>query len=78
MSILLWTGTVLGAVIGVIHAIHICREKVMANSPGGAVYAALWAVVLWTLFGAYLLVFWIVGTLGLALGWLRKPRRPAP
>ena len=61
---ILWVGTVLGALAGVAHAIDIYRTQRARPAPGGegmALYRGLWAVVLWTLFGGYFLVLWIIG-----------------
>ncbi len=71
----LWSGAVLGALFGVLHAAQVYRRRVADEgaSPGRAAYFALWAVALWTLFGAYLLAFWIIGAVGLAISRLRGP-----
>lgn len=75
MNEFLWLGTSLGAGFGVLHAVQVYRGKVEEEgaSIGRAGYFALWTVALWTLFGAYLLVFWIVGAIGLAVSRLRRP-----
>ena len=75
MSEFLWAGVVLGAVLGVIHAVQVYRQRIADEgaSPGRAAYFALWAVTLWTIFGAYLLAFWIIGAAGLAISRLRGP-----
>ena len=62
----LWTGTVLGALIGVVHAFHIYRSQSQiagADSRAMALYRGFWAIVLWTLFGGYLLVMWVIGAI---------------
>ncbi len=75
MSEFLWAGAILGAVLGVIHAVQAYRQRVADEgaSPGRAAYFALWTVALWVLFGAYLLAFWIIGAVGLAISRLRGP-----
>lgn len=75
MQEFLWAGTFLGAVFGLIHAIHNFRQRMMDPGSGlaGAFYFALWTFALWTLFGAYLLVFWIIGAVGLAISRLKRP-----
>ncbi len=80
MGDFLWAGAVLGALFGVIHAAQVYRQRVADEgaSPGRAAYFAFWAVALWTvalwaLFGAYLLAFWIIGAVGLAVSRLRRP-----
>jgi hypothetical protein len=62
VSAFLWAGSALGIVVGVLHGIDLWRRH------GGAkgLYCALWALALWTLFGAYVLAFWILG----AVFWL--------
>jgi len=68
----LWIGSVLGAVVGVLHGIYLYRQQsasAPANDPtrnrAVGLYYGLWAFVLWTLFGAYVLAFWILG----AIAW---------
>jgi hypothetical protein len=80
MDEFLWLGTFFGAVFGVLHAVHVYRRRVEedAAGPGRAAYFALWAVVLWTLFGAYLLAFWIIGAVGLAVSRLRRSAETGP
>jgi len=75
MQEFLWAGTFLGAVFGLTHAVHIYRQQMTYRGagPGGALYFALWTFALWTLFGAYLLVFWIIGAVGLGISRLRRP-----
>ncbi len=61
---ILWVGTVLGTVAGIAHAIDIYRKQRARLESGGegmAFYRGLWAVALWTLFGGYFLVLWIIG-----------------
>ena len=66
MSEIFWIGTILGAALGGIHFIQTIATRL--GKPGtnaiATFWQALWNWALWTLFGAYLLVFW---TLGLAL-----------
>jgi uncharacterized membrane protein YhaH (DUF805 family) len=73
MGDFLLAGAILGALFGSIHAIHVYRQRVRDEgaSPGRALYFAVWAVGLWILFGAYLLAFWIIGAVGLAVSRLR-------
>lgn len=64
LSLLFWSGTLLGAVCGLVHAAHIVQ--VQSQLPGRnakplAMYRAAWALVLWTLVGGYLLIMWIIG-----------------
>jgi hypothetical protein len=75
MSGFLWAGGMFGALFGLIHAVQIYRQRMTDEraSPVRAAYFALWAVGLWTLFGAYLLAFWIIGAVGLAVSRLRGP-----
>lgn len=68
----LLVGTLLGAAIGLVHAFHIYgRRKVEGGAGSGeAAWFALWAFGLWTLFGAYVLAFWVVGAAGMAVSRL--------
>ncbi len=67
------TGAVLGATFGLLHAFQVYRQRVADEgaSPVRAGWFALWILVLWTLFGAYLLAFWLIGAIGLAISGSR-------
>ena len=72
-----WLGTLLGAVIGLLHGGVVFRRQLVAPGGGtlGACWFTLWTVALWTVFGAYVLAFWILGAVGLALAGLFRPGR---
>jgi len=58
----LWIGTVLGAFAGLFHGVQVCRQQIAATgSRAAGLYYGAWAIALWTLFGAYILAFWILG-----------------
>lgn len=67
-----WIGSILGLCAGIGHAVYILSSP--SGPAGGAAspmawYRAVWACVLWTVFGAYLSVLWLVGAgLRLVLG----------
>src|SRR5262249_48761620 len=61
MSSFLWIGTGLGAFFGLLHGTYLYRQHIALRSPATGLYYGLWAFILWTLFGAYVLVFWILG-----------------
>ncbi len=84
MTASLWAGSALGAILGLFHGIHLFRQQAAQNAHRGAVIAAatglyygLWAFALWTLFGAYVLAFWILGSAGMAISRLRPRRQGA-
>ena len=66
MISVLWAGTAVGTLFGLLHAGYVYR---VVSAPGGstahlrASYYALWTVVLWLLFGTYLLVLWIISVI---------------
>ncbi|MDX1646378.1 MAG: hypothetical protein R3304_04460 [Longimicrobiales bacterium] len=70
MSIVLAIGTAVGFVFGVVHAWGVYRQRLreaagvgVSITPGlrlRSAYSALWTVGLWTLFGSYVLVLWLV------------------
>lgn len=64
MATFIWLGTAAGFFTGLVHAFHLVREHHVAGPYGLAavIYRAIWAVLLWSLFGAYLLAFWILGS----------------
>src|SRR5262245_14638319 len=72
MGTFLWIGSALGAAVGLVHGVYLYRQQVgraPASDPTGnkaaGLYYGLWAVLLWTIFGAYVLAFWILG----AVAW---------
>ena len=68
--IVLQMGAIVGAVIGLFHAVYIYRRRAsdfpdaLAARPvatrAGALYYALWTFALWVLFGSYVFVLWVV------------------
>jgi hypothetical protein len=84
MAQFLWLGSALGAVLGVLHGVHLYRQqaaRVLTGGPGRrkaeGLYQGLWAFVLWTVFGAYVLAFWILGSVGLGVSRWLSARRAA-
>jgi len=82
MTAFLWAGGALGAILGLVHGFHLFRRQAARNAHRGAIlgpaigfYYGVWAFVLWALFGAYLLGFWILGCAGYAISRLRPARR---
>lgn len=67
MTAVLWAGTFVGALLGVIHAAYVFRlilSEAPAETPprrARAAYYALWTLGLWVLFGTYVLVLWLIG-----------------
>ena len=71
MSATLIIGSSVGAVIGAVHAWSLLRPSASGAPTEAAtrgrygrvagVYYGLWAVVLWTLFGSYVLYLWLLG-----------------
>ena len=84
MGELLWLGAALGALLGVLHGVYLYRSLV-ERAPAGdaphsravALYHGLWAFILWTLFGAYVLAFWVLGMLVYAAVSVAKSVRAA-
>ncbi len=84
MDVFLWIGSTLGAVLGLLHGFYLYRQqtvRVFASGNRGrrliGLYYALWAFALWTLFGSYVLAFWILGSVAYLIVWLVFGRRTA-
>ncbi len=84
MVTFLWAGSALGAVLGFIHGIHLFRQQAARTAHRGPIhsmaiglYYGVWTFALWTLFGAYVLGFWILGSAGYGISRLRPGRRGA-
>lgn len=77
MTEFLWTGTVVGAVIGLLHMLHTFATQL--GRPGlhplKTLWQGVWTWGVWTLFGAYVLAFWIVGLICLGLSRLLNVKR---
>lgn len=65
MIYILYAGSVVGALIGLVHAIYIYRRRIAGSNASWrtATYRGLWTFFLWTLFGSYLLVLWVVAVI---------------
>jgi hypothetical protein len=81
MNEFLWVGSAFGAVLGLLHGIYLYQIQAshavasgLTGSRATGLYYGLWTFALWTLFGAYVLAFWILGIVvyaisRLVLGW---------
>ena len=67
MSTFLWIGTGLGAFFGFLHGAYLYRQQIAVRGRLTGLYYGIWAFALWTLFGAYVLVFWILGFIGYSI-----------
>ncbi|NNL86580.1 MAG: hypothetical protein HKP27_13055 [Myxococcales bacterium] len=64
MDVLVWIGTVVGGAIGLAHAAYLWRVTTKGGAGRGlAFYRGVWAIALWTLFGSYVLMLWIIGAI---------------
>jgi len=80
MDAFLWIGSALGAAFGLVHGLYLYRQQAALSSAGGkakGLYYGLWAFALWTVFGAYVLAFWILGCGAYAIARLIPKRRTA-
>ena len=76
MTSMFWVGTIIGAILGLLHAGYVYR---VVSVPGGAAahtragYYAVWALALWLLCGTYVVVLWIISVVAYAIarpfGW---------
>ena len=73
----LWTGTIAGAVVGLFHMLFTFSTRLgqPGLSPLKTLWQGVWTWVLWTLFGAYVLAFWILGAVCLGVARLRLAKR---
>lgn len=63
MAAFLWVGAGIGALMGVLHSVLMFRQKRagVGSGFGMALYFSVWTLALWTLFGPYLLFFYLLG-----------------
>jgi hypothetical protein len=59
----IWFGTLVGAILGFCHFLQtlVSRLGKPGTSAIGTLWQALWNWALWTLFGAYVFFFWLIG-----------------
>ena len=69
LSTVLLIGTGIGALLGSLHAGGVYRSRLQggrqevggsATARGRAAYAAAWSFLLWTAFGSYVLIIWLL------------------
>ena len=91
MNTIVWIGSLLGLVIGSLHAVHLYRRRVadaresaagdatahLATARLEGVYSGLWALALWVIFGTYVLVLWVIGAVAYSIFRLFPRHRPA-
>jgi len=79
MGSVLLIGSLLGALAGTTHAGAILLHERRAGSLAQptAAWRALWTVALWTLFGTYVLMLWLLASAVYAGYLLRRRLRPA-
>jgi hypothetical protein len=84
MNGFLWLGSALGAILGMLHGIYLYRQQaawaLASGTTGGraiGLYYGLWAFALWTLFGAYVLALWVLGSIAYLVTRLVLGRRTA-
>ena len=79
MGTYLLAGTAIGAIVGFFHMLYIFSARF--GRPGLNPYKTLWQGVwtwgLWTLFGAYVLTFWIFGLLCMGISKVLHRHRDA-
>lgn len=84
MEVFIGIGSTLGGIIGLLHGIHLYRQQSDPAMHGGSLrrracglWYGLWAFGLWTLFGSYVLAFWILGAMARAAVRLPSGRSAA-
>jgi hypothetical protein len=67
VMMLVWVGTLVGAILGVAHAVYVYRVVAHGVPTGTSpdqvrgIYFAIWTVLLWILLGSYIVVLWLAG-----------------
>ena len=91
MNTIVWIGSLLGLVIGSLHAVHLYRRRVadaresaasgatadLATARLEGAYYGLWALALWVIFGTYVLVLWVIGAVAYSIFRMVPRRGPA-
>ncbi len=91
MNAIVWIGSLLGLVIGSLHAVHLYRRRVadpresaagratadLATARLEGAYYGLWVLALWVIFGTYVLVLWVIGVVAHSIFRLFPRHRPA-
>jgi hypothetical protein len=84
MALFLWIGSACGAILGLSHALYLYRQIAARCTTADAaginrrgLYYAIWTFALWTIFGSYVLAFWLLGATVYALVRLILGQRAA-
>ena len=70
MKSIFWVGTIIGAILGLLHGGYVYRVLSIpsgAAAHGRAGYYAVWTLALWILFGTYVLVLWLISVVDYAI-----------
>lgn len=85
MDEFVWMGFALGALAGMLHGWTLFQRQMRRAAKSGArsgklkaAYNAIWSLVLWTLFGPYVLGVWLLGSAAYILSGLRGGSRARP
>jgi len=72
VATIVWIGSAIGFLAGMLHAAEVFRNRMTVRNTGvaGALYYAVWTLLLWIAFGTYVLVFWLLGAFGLVVSRL--------
>ena len=84
MNEFLLIGSTFGAVLGLLHGIYLYQLQAsravasgLTGSRAKGLYYGLWTFALWTLFGSYVLAFWILGSVASVIARLIPGRHAA-
>ena len=82
MDTIMWMGTLVGVVLGCAHGVYVYRTIVTDNvaaARGGsagirlrAVYYGIWTILLWVLFGTYVVVLGAISVIAYGIRNLLK------
>jgi len=83
MASFLLISSACGAALGLLHARNLYRQiavrgqtKILTGVNLRGLYYGIWTVALWTIFGSYVVVLWLIGAFATAIVGMNSKQAP--
>ena len=83
MASFLFISSACGAALGLLHARNLYRQiavrdqtKTLTGVNLRGLYYGIWTVALWTIFGSYVVVLWLIGAFATAIVGMNSKQAP--
>lgn len=83
MASFLLISSACGAALGLLHALYLYRQIAVRGQTKGVtgvnlrgLHYGIWTVALWTIFGSYIVVLWLIGSFAAAIVGMNSKQTP--